>query len=232
MKLNNHSLIARTKYTGTILILFLFSIIFMLAGCSVQLAKPIARHVSAKKDKAYIYGKFRALNQSQNKIAFKLQEASLIGKVYYIPFDFPPNYFALELDAGRYTIGKIALLTNNHTWFKEISLSEDVSDADFLLEPGKIYYLGDYIGYSHVEDKPRARHYEWQLQEIDNNFKSTTSVIKTMYSPFHGFEVVNLMEQMKKKIFLNTIQRSELVEIEGTHCKPKNSTLGRSLPPI
>jgi len=161
----------------------------------------LGSHVTPNKNKAYVYGKLRSLNQSQNRIALKLQKASWNGKAYYIPFEFPPNFFALELDPGRYTIGKIAFLINNNTWYKEVSLNEDVPDADFLLEPGKIYYIGDYIGYTHMEDKPLEIHYEWQLQELDDNFKSTTSIIKTTYSPFRGFEDVNLMEEMKKVIF-------------------------------
>jgi len=201
----------------------------LLLGCAVHLTKPLSKHVNANKNKAYIYGKFRALNQSQNKIAFKVQEASLVGNVYYIPFEFPPNFFALEVDPGLYTIGKIAFLTNNHTRYTEMSLSEDVSDADFLLEAGKIYYLGDYIGYAHMENKPRARHYEWQLREVDNNFKSTTSKIKKLYSPFRGFEVVNLLDKMKEDIFDRKIQDSKL---EGAHDIPDKSGLGRSLPPI
>lgn len=185
--------------------LLLFILFYLLSGCAVKLARPFDKGIAPNKQKSYVYGRF-ALNNSANEIALRIQETKWNGEVYNIAFYNSLRHYVVEVKPGKYYIGKISYIKDTGTESGEHPITEESPAAEFQLEPGKIYYLGDYLGSSSREFTGNFINYKWRLQSIQDNFNNSTEIIKTMYPSFQeNFETVNLMEKLSGLI----IRRSE-----------------------
>lgn len=161
-----------------------------LSGCaSVNYQRPVSASMQMKPDKSYLYGRFVIQRDIMNqfRLALRLDNTSNGDVVSIRLVDDQPVY-SVEVRPGTYRMRDItyapwgAMLEFEVKSIPLPAQPEYISKA-FTVEPGKIYYIGDYAGTSkrtgaEVFGPVLIVNFRGGNVQIEQNFINTTAEIK------------------------------------------------------
>lgn len=163
------------------------AVALLMSGCTT-FSPTIGKDAKPEIGKAYVFGRF-ALQASQSgpgylRIGVELQEKTN-GRGYTMQFDQSGDPSLVEVKPGTYSLTEFVFAY----WTYESAGSRPVSDVrltkPFVVEPGKAYYLGDYVGHS---DASRFGVAAWRISSVRDRFASTTDEVREKYPGLRDIE--------------------------------------------
>lgn len=180
----------------------LLSLNFILGGCAtVRYQKAMDPNAVLNREKGYLYGRFSLQRDlwNQFRLALRLENTANGNPLCIRLVDDRPLY-AVEVDPGRYRISDITYAPWGAMMefeAKKIALPEEPPylHRAITVEPGKLYYLGDFSGSSKrtgagLSPVPGGMLF-WVTftggnVSVEQNFAATTAQLKSLHPQLAG----------------------------------------------
>lgn len=183
------------QYLRLLMLLSVF--LLLLSGCGVFIKESLDTSSKPQHKLAYVFGRFSLEGNGPNSMALKLQKPIRpnVTLKYYLKFKPRDDIYAVELDPGVYKLGHIVFLSDLNIVRKDKLMLKDKKNLSIRLEPGKVYYLGDYSGYASDTSIGTYVMRKWNMRGIHDEFQTTLDAFKNAYPNFSGdVEFINLMD--------------------------------------
>ncbi len=155
----------------------------------------VGRDSPAEADSGYIYGRFTLTTPESSSLGGGLVKMGLVvadtrtGLPYTIQFLRSRQISVVAVRPGTYTLSKLAFGGANSETMGEETLTHEKLTKEFRVEPGKVYYIGDFLG---LTNRPSIfSKVDWSLQSIRNNYEATTRDFKQRFPKFQNVESVS-----------------------------------------
>ncbi|MCK5706384.1 MAG: hypothetical protein KAI43_01935 [Candidatus Aureabacteria bacterium] len=184
------------KKRNSFIMIILFLLSFVFSGCaSLDYRKPLNSSIQPKASKSYLYGRFFLQRDFMNKWRLALRFENITnGNIISIRLLNEKPVYAVEIDPGTYRLKDIVYAPLGAMMDFEITKLTVPSEPAYLhnsitVEPGKIYYLGDFSGSSRrvgfgtgVSGDAFAVCvlFKGGLVGVEQNFSTTTEEIKRL----------------------------------------------------
>lgn len=215
----------------TKLVIFCLSVAH-LAGCS-HMGRTVSDDHKPDPYSSYIYGNFYLINEKSTKsnkyiyggkvksvLAISLKrkntEDEPIEKTIderYLVFGKKDINRAhmIRVQPGEYNMNKLIIFrkkNNKYIKYSSSKLFRTSKKVIVKLDANKIYYIGDYLGYSDIECHGGCE-MKWKLMAIKDSMNKSTENIKTQYKHFRSIPSIsllpNIFSQLDNKHIYNKI---------------------------
>ena len=166
--------------------------VVMSVGCAnLNYRSPVEPSARPNLQKSYLYGRFSLDSDFMNKVRLALQiENSGNGKILSVRLLNGRQVYAVEVEPGTYRLkGFVYALLGAVMEFEttkiQLPAKPSYLTAPFTAEPGKAYYLGDYLGSSRrtgfiLTPFFVSTTFRGGIVGVGQNFSGTTSKLKTL----------------------------------------------------
>jgi len=174
--------------------------VVMSVGCAnLHYGSPVEPSARPNPQRSYLYGRFSLDSDFMNKVRLALQiENTGNGEILSLRLLNEQQVYAVEVEPGTYRLkGFIYALLGAVMEFEttKIQLPAEPAylTAQFTAEPGKAYYLGDYLGSSRrtgfiLTPFFVSTTFRGGIIGIGQNFSGTTSTLKTVLPQLKNVE--------------------------------------------
>ncbi|MBN1524228.1 MAG: hypothetical protein JW904_07100 [Spirochaetales bacterium] len=194
----------------------LLVIIILLSGCASIKDNPTFKpDTKADPGMGYFFGTLSVYNKEIWEGGFGLQYINLDNEKETVslvhaktkrnPDSAPkfgvPDEFRKEMmvivpvKPGRYKLTTILFLHHRTTVEKQkdvVNMPEYTQEI--VIQPGTMYYIGDWVGAYHYSESFSGRSYNWNMVETYNRFEETKAVMEADYPAFTGWKMENTIQ--------------------------------------
>jgi hypothetical protein len=166
----------------------------------VNYASTVKRTEALDKSVGYVYGRFNLMPISSlnARIGLVLQEVQT-NETYTLLFHrartTPVSVTAVK--PGLYKITKFSFAKKDlfvmGTELRESIMTDPRLTKEFRVEPGKVYYIGDFSGHSSVDYGYPIKTYHWKIDSIKNNYNNATEELKEKYPNLNEAEAISII---------------------------------------
>lgn len=154
------------------------------------------------KQRSYLYGNFY-MKKAGVRMSLTIKNLNN-NKIFSIDFDYSGLFSKLQkekivsLDPGKYVIDQIRVTTNAGQNSKTTAYDFRYSEyrRPFVLEPGKKYYLGDFVGTGITMQSKSFIRARWNYIVV-NRYEETTREINDNYTNIKEIESQDLFPDLK-----------------------------------
>lgn len=198
------------RYFRKKLSLLLFLVVFVCGCASVNYGRPINTSMRPKPNKGYLYGKFFLERDFMNKFRLALRFENIAnGSISSIRLLNAQSIYAVEIDPGVYRLKDIIYAPLGAMMDFEIKKLTIPSEPEYLhknitVEPGRIYYLGDFSGSSRRTGFGAVLigpifavcvTFEGGSVGVEQNFLATTKELKRLLPQFADYKFDSAWEE-------------------------------------
>ena len=155
-----------------------------------------------KTNDAYIFGSLYSLDVNNIFTAtvsyFGIEfQNHTTGKSFQIRFSYNVNEILLVIpvSSGEYSYSKFWFLRENGSTYD----SKNLESEKFLIEAGKLYYIGNWVGSHKLSVSGNMQYHDWILYSLKDKFEEATTNLKAKYPKLSEMEAVN--ELLNLEIF-------------------------------
>lgn len=180
-------------------------VVIALSGC-VNYASNVKRTETADPTVGYVYGRFNLtpVSSLNARIGLVVQEEQT-GETYTILFHrarkSPVAVTAMK--PGVYTLTKFSFAKKDlfvmGTELRDSVITDQRLAKPFRVEPGKAYYIGDFVGQSSVEYGYSIHTFHWKIRSIRNNYEDSTEELKGKYPNLKDVETISVIGTEEKQ---------------------------------
>lgn len=136
----------------------------------------------------YIYGRF-TLKDVTTGFGHLRMGLGLSGPhEYTIQFETENDLVVIAVPSGSYSISKLVFATYDYAKAGEKPILDSRLASPFIVEPGKAYYIGDYVAESGGTYKGGTTTQSWRLSSIRDAYEDSTSHLKSKFPLLQGLE--------------------------------------------
>jgi hypothetical protein len=175
-------------------ILSIFVLLQLNIGCS-SFTPSLKPDTKPDPGTGYVYGKFTLVMLNNGRLRMglamdeeKKEEEKNIGR-YTIEFEQSNAPTLIAIKPGNYVLKKFVYAYNSGQIVSEKLISEGPLTKVIKIEPGKAYYIADFVGQaSFYSTGGGGVMHSWRLDSIKDNFNNTTIEFKNKYPEFKKLE--------------------------------------------
>jgi hypothetical protein len=108
---------------------------------------------------------------------------------YAIQFETKNDLVVLAVPSGSYSINKLVFATYDYVKAGEKPVPRSRLSSPFVVEPGKAYYIGDYVAESNGGAVGGGMvNQSWRLSSIRDAYEESTSDLKSKFPLLKGLD--------------------------------------------
>lgn len=171
-----------SKLTRTI---FGVLLIQLLVGCSTY-TPVLAPNARIDAEAGYVYGRFTLEKPDPTGLfGFRLRAGLVIEEEngsnrYSIQFEPEGVPSVIAVKPGIYVLKKLTFATGDYIPSGEKNFQEGPLTSPFTVDPGKAYYIADFVVATGGSSLGSSVTYWWKLKSVTDNYISTTTDVKKM----------------------------------------------------
>lgn len=180
------NLAPHTKIASTLLLAI------ALSGC-VNYASTVKRTEALDPTVGYVYGRFNltpasSLNARIGLVVQEDQTKETYTLLFHRARSSPVSITAIK--PGLYTLAKFSFAKKDlfimGTELRDSVITDQRLATPFRVEPGKAYYIGDFVGQSTQE----FNYFSWKINSIHNNYRRSTEELKEKFPNLNEIETI------------------------------------------
>lgn len=149
------------------------------------------------------------LSEIEKDDILDIRDDADITTEYTIDFDKKNinDAYMIAISPGFYDINKLSVKHRGSIsgMMNKDSLIFNTNEPIIVhFEPNKLYYIGDYLGYSKVFGTKRLAYreffYYWKILGFKESMNTSTNILKSKYKNFKPMETINLVPDIKSQI--------------------------------
>jgi hypothetical protein len=181
----------------------------LLSGCT-EFAIPINPDETLEPSNGYLYGRFSISSGALTPLQMGFAVSTLDMKHQkIIRFEREDDTYAVALKPGSYKMTSI-VFTKTYQKEGEEALPSSLADHVILVEPGKAYYIGDYVGDAEMMFAVLFTANNWRLKEVKNNYTATTERLEALYPQFKVLPKIDVYGVSLNEAFSTQAQHDTL----------------------
>jgi hypothetical protein len=179
-----------------------FLLFSTLSGC-VTYAPTLKPIETLKPTVGYIYARLTLHRESRFarglRIGLILEEKET-AETYTLQFQTSKKESGVSVIAvkpGIYKISKISFARGDFSALTTSVGEKPINDprltTEFRVEPGKAYYVGDFVGRTSADYYVVSMVQHWQMQSVANNYDNTTNELKEKFLNFKEIDTTSVI---------------------------------------
>ena len=181
-------------------ILSVLIMVQLIIGC-VSIPSALSPEAKSEPGVGYVYGRFKNVHTPDSfyrhpRLVLNLQGKNNVTN-YLIKFDEVESTTAIAVKPGIYNLNTLLIfwgLSDDKINRRETTLTKGPLTVEFSVEPGKAYYIGDFLGNTLATETLSSQSLEWKLESVKNNFENTTLDFKNKYPNLRELEIVQAIK--------------------------------------
>lgn len=158
-----------------------------LSACAA-FTPPLSPSAAPDSSTGYIYGRFTLKDVSRGIGHLRMGLAISGPQEYTIQFETKNDLVVLAVPSGSYSINKLVFATYDYAKAGEKPIPGSRLRSPFIVEPGKAYYIGDYLAESGGAAGGGVLNQFWRLSSIRDAYEESTSQFKSKFPLLQGLQ--------------------------------------------
>lgn len=168
----------------------------LLSSCLfVAYSKPIQTKQTVTPQMAYVFGRFKETRKHILNLSIRLQNLQS-KKFHYIRLREKQPVFAVALPPGRYKITGFMMAKLSPSFmglsksdYQVMEVKQAALKQEFSIGPGKLYYLGDYYGYTTQSQIYRTIRWTGRIEKFKWNLNTTSDELLKQNSGYSQLKI-------------------------------------------
>ncbi len=165
-------------------------------GCSSLIPDNVTKAAIFTDKKGYIYGRF-GFKQINGSFPVGVIVMNVNTKMeHFLKFSDDNDICCIIVEPGTYKVMYLAAIVSDNDQKSDISNNVKYRpSSDFIVEPGKAFYIGDILGYKGRTINGKKINFSWGISSVADNYKATTDEFKKEYPNLIGIPTESVLNK-------------------------------------